>query len=234
MSVVALVGSLTLLFPEKVLRAILRPLVAFAAGSLIGSALFHMLPASVSAMGNATAVYVWLAAGLLLFFALEQFLHWHHCQTLVHDHRTPATYLVLVADGLHNLMEGIAVGGAFVLDVRLGMSAWIAAAVHEIPQELGDFGVLVQGGWKKSRALGFNLLSALAFVVGSLIAYVGSFAFETTFLIPFAAGNFLYIGAADLIPEVKGHRKLGVNLVHLAAFALGLALLLALRLAFGE
>ena len=109
--------------------------------------------------------------------------------------------------------------------------AWLAAAAHEIPQELGDFGVLVHGGWGKRKALMFNVLSALTFLVGGLFTYVASFNIDISFLIPFAAGNFIYIGASDLVPEVKGHENLRANSINFIAFLIGIALMLIIKLA---
>jgi zinc and cadmium transporter len=231
MSTIALIGGATLIFSEVRLRALLLPLVALAAGTLFGGALFHLIPAAVDQIGNDLEVYLWVMAGFAAFFGLEQFLNWHHCHRTTCEHK-PLTYLILVADGLHNFVGGLAVAGAFLVDVKVGVSAWLAAAAHEVPQELGDFAVLVHGGWKPSRALLFNFLSALTFLAGGLAAYAGSRAFNVSFLLPFAAGNFIYIAAADLIPEVKHHTSLAHNVLHFAAFSAGLALLLLVRLAF--
>lgn len=228
MSGIALVGGATLLFAEKVLQQLLLPLVALAAGTLLGGALLHLLPEAIRIAGNQLSVYVWLLAGFTIFFGLEQFLNWHHCHQLDCGHE-PLTYLILLADGVHNLIGGLAVGGAFIADIELGITAWIAAAAHEIPQELGDFAVLVHGGWKPSRALLFNFLSALTFLLGGLLAYVFSRTWEVTLLLPFAAGNFIYIAAADLIPEVKHHRSGKHNLIHFVSFLAGLGILLVLR-----
>lgn len=230
MSALALVGGLTLLLPPRTLRRLLRPLVAFAAGTLLGGAMLHMLPGAIAQMGAGPEVFLAVLAGFTVFFALEQFLHWHHC----HDDgsaREPLTYLVLLGDGLHNLLGGFAVAGAFIADVRLGIGAWLAAAAHEVPQELGDFAVLVHGGWDQRRALLFNLLSALTFLVGGLLAYAASLSFDVRFLLPFAAGNFIYIAASDLIPEVKQDRDLRMNLLHFACLVSGIALLYLLRVA---
>jgi zinc and cadmium transporter len=227
MSAIALVGSLTLVLPEAVLRKILLPLVSFAAGSLIGGALFHMIPAALIALPVDRALG-WVAGGFLVFFGLEQLLHWHHAHHAFAAHRRPLTYLVLIGDALHNFVGGLSVAGVFLVDVRLGIAAWIAAAAHEIPQELGDFGVLVHGGWSKRGALLFNLLSGLTFLVGGLVAYTASRQYDVSWLVPLAAGNFLYIGASDLVPEVNRARSLGSSLVHLIAFAAGLGLLATL------
>lgn len=201
MSALALVGSLTLVMPERTLERLLLPLVAFAAGSLLGGALFHMLPGSISVLGNRTAVFVWLAAGFVTFFMLEQLLDWHHCHRAVSQHK-PIGYLILLADAAHNFIGGLAVGGAFVIDVRLGMVTWLVAAAHEIPQELGDFGILVHSGWRPGSALLYNLGSGVTFLLGSLIAYALSGAANVGLLVPFAAGNFVYIAAADLLPQI--------------------------------
>jgi zinc and cadmium transporter len=232
MSAIALVGSLTLLVRPERLQQILLPLVAFAAGTLLGGALLHMLPAALEQRGPRPSVFLWLLAGFVAFFALEQFLHWRH------EHRRiagveprPLTYLVLAGDALHNFLGGLAVASAFIADVRLGLGAWLAAAAHEVPQELGDFAVLVHGGWRKGRALLMNVVSAVTFLVGGLVAYAVSLRFDVSFLLSFAAGNFLYIAASDLVPEVKHDGGPRRNAIHFAALVGGIGLLYVLRIA---
>jgi zinc and cadmium transporter len=233
MSAIALVGSVTLVLRESTLQKVLLPLVAFAAGSLIGGALFHMIPAALTGIPAMTA-FRWVALGFLLFMGLEQFLHWHHCHRAFAECRKPLTYLILAGDGLHNFLGGLAIAGVFLVDIRLGIAAWIAAAAHEIPQELGDFGVLIHGGWEKRTALLFNLLSGLTFLVGSLVAYYASLRVDVGWLVPLAAGNFLYIGASDLVPEVNKSHSIGANLLHFVCFAAGLGLLHAISVAGGH
>ena len=231
MSAIAMVGSVTLVLKPATLDRLLLPLVAFAAGSLIGGAFFHMIPAGFAATGNALNAGILVVAGFTVFFALEQVLHWHHCHRAQSECKQPLTYLVLIGDGLHNFLGGLAIAGTFLIDIRLGITSWLAAAAHEVPQELGDFAVLVHGGWSKRRALIFNVLSGLTFLLGGLLAYSLSFQMDVSWLIPFAAGNFLYIGASDLVPEVNKHDDLEANAVHLLAFVLGLALLLTAKIA---
>ncbi|MCO8128829.1 ZIP family metal transporter [Acidimicrobiia bacterium EGI L10123] len=229
MSALALTGSLTLVLPAETFKKLVLPLVALAAGSLLGGALFHMLPESVEALGNDLTVWAWVAGGLFSFFVLEQLLHWHHCHRPVTAHR-PLGYMILVADGLHNLIGGLAVGSAFVLDHRVGIVTWLVAAAHEVPQELGDFGILVHSGWDRRRALLFNVLSALTFLAGGLIAYGVSGRLDVAFLVPFAAGNFIYIAATDLLPEITTSPTAGEKAVLTAGFATGLLLLFTVAL----
>lgn len=229
MSAIALVGSLALLLSAPTMRRVVTPLVALAAGSLLGGAFFHMLPAATRAMSDLGLVFAWTMVGFAVFLALEQFLHWHHCHRVEADCRQPIGYLILAGDALHNVLGGLGVAGVFLVDVRLGLMAWIAAAAHEIPQELGDFGVLVHSGWSRGRALLFNFFSGLTFLVGGLVAYAAAGRGQIPFLVPFAAGSFLYIGASDLIPQVNRHASVRGNAVHFLAFAAGLILLWLLR-----
>ncbi|HKI91509.1 MAG TPA: ZIP family metal transporter [Gaiellaceae bacterium] len=235
MSMIALVGGVTILLPEPTLARLIMPLVALAAGSLLGGAFFHMLPEAVEQRGNRLSVYVWLIAGFVGFFALEQWLGWHHCHRTVSQH-APIGYLILVADAVHNFLGGLAVGAAFVVDLRVGLVTWAVAAAHEVPQELGDFGILVHSGWKPPAALAYNLASALTFLIGGMVAYGVSGTIDAGILLPFAAGNFVYIAAADLVPQIAAstpcatrteeRRALHDKLEQSAAFAVGLTILL--------
>lgn len=234
MSALALVGSVTLLFSDMTLRRLLSPLVAFAAGSLLGGAFLHMLPAAVEKDGDLLTAFMWVLSGFTVFFALEQFLHWHHCHRSSSSCKEPLTYLILLGDGLHNFIGGLAVAGTFLIDIRLGLLTWLAAAAHEVPQELGDFAVLVHGGWGKRDALRFNVLSALTFLLGGIVTYVASFRVDIAFLVPFAAGNFVYIAASDLVPEVNKHRDLTTNVLHFFSFTAGIALLYVIRVMLGH
>jgi zinc and cadmium transporter len=234
MSAIALVGSATLLLRDETLQKIILPLVALAAGSLLGGAFFHMIPAALTTEADPSRVFVWVLVGFTLFFALEQFLHWHHCHRAATECKEPLTYLILIGDGLHNFLGGLGVAGVFLIDVQLGLAAWLAAAAHEVPQELGDFGVLVHGGWKKTSALLLNLASGLTFLLGGLVAYAVSARIDVGFLVPFAAGNFLYIGASDLVPEVNKHRGVGPNILQFGCFVAGIALLWGFRVMFAS
>jgi len=222
MSLISLVGIVALVFKENVLKKLIFPLVAFSAGALLASAFLHMLPEVIEELGARQSIFLWVIAGFACFFLLEQFIHWHHCHKAPSEHRHPITYLILVADGIHNFIDGLAVASAFLFDVKLGIGTWLAVAAHEIPQELGDYGILVHGGWKTRQALFFNFLSSVTMVMGGLVAYFISSSLNIILLLSFAAGTSIYIACSDLIPEIKHRERLRENILHFLAFSVGI------------
>ncbi|MFA5075938.1 MAG: ZIP family metal transporter [Patescibacteria group bacterium] len=232
-SLISLIGITVLWFQESMLKKILLPLVALSAGTLLGSVFFHILPEAIAELGVDSGIFFWLLVGFSLFFFLEQFIHWHHCHKTPSEHKHPVTYLILVADGVHNFIDGMALAGAFLFNFQVGLVTWLAIVAHEVPQELGDFGVLIHGGWSKSKALFFNFISALTAVAGGLLVYLLSWQINMAWLLPFAAGNFIYIACSDLIPEVKHNISLRDNLVNFGIFILGIALVWVLHLVMG-
>jgi zinc and cadmium transporter len=232
MSAIAWIGLLTVVLKQEQFERLLLPLVAFAAGSLLAGAFLHLLPEAVAARGPGAWTFLPVLLGFALFFLMEQFLSWHHGHSAGAVARKPVTYLILVADGLHNFIGGLAIGASFIVSVQTGIITWVAAAAHEVPQELGDFGILVRGGWGKYQALVANFLSAATIVPGGLLAYYLSADFDITFLLSFAAGNFIYIAASDLVPEVKHEQLLRNHTIHFIAFICGIALILITRIVF--
>jgi zinc and cadmium transporter len=228
MSIVSLLGGIILIFRKQAQMKILLPLVAFSAGSLIGGAFFIMIPSGLNIIKDVKLFFLYLLAGFGMFFILEQFLHYHHCKKAESDCRKPMSYLLLIGDGLHNLIGGLSIAGLFLVDFRAGLFAWLGAVFHEIPQEIGDYAALIHSGWERKKALLYNFLSSLTFLLGGIITYFISSKTDVGFLIPFAAGNFLYIGATDLIPEVNKHYTLKNNIIHFLFFAAGVLLLYAL------
>ncbi|MEM3399891.1 MAG: ZIP family metal transporter [Candidatus Micrarchaeia archaeon] len=231
-SIVSLVGILTLHVKEDLINGIIFVMVAFSAGALLGGSFFHMLPEALEKAG-ATLVFIYLLTGFILFFILERILRWRHC----HEGKCDVhafTYLNLIGDGLHNFIDGLVIGVAYVTSVQLGIITTFLVVVHEVPQELGDFAVLVYGGFTKFRALSFNLLSALTAIIGALFGYYLSAGVEgfTLFLLPFTAGGFIYIASSDLIPELHREHDIKRSLTAFLFFIIGLILMLAFKLLF--
>jgi zinc and cadmium transporter len=230
MALVALVGGITLLLSAAQLQQLLVPLVSLAAGSLLGGALFHMVPEGFVGLAPIEAA-TWVSAGFTAFLALEIFLHWHHS----HRHRAsgrggrfdpkPLPLLILVGDALHNFVGGLGITSTYLIHPAAGLAAWLAAVAHEIPQELGDFGVLLHCGWSARRALFWNVISALTFPLGSLLAWGLQRMIPLAPLVLFAAGNFLYIAASDLVPEIKAQVSLRQATCSFIWFSAGLLLL---------
>lgn len=231
MSAIALVGGLTTLLGPGILERMLLPLVALASGTLLGGGFFHMIPEGSKLLSPLSAS-LWLMCGFSAFLALEQFLHWHHSHFKPAEAKKPVTYLILIGDAVHNFLGGLGIGSTFLISPKAGVIAWIAAAAHEVPQELGDFGVLVHGGWPRRRALLWNMFSALTFPLGALIAYVASRSFDVSGLVLFGAGSFIYIAASDLIPEIKAQENLARAGLHFMSFFIGLILMFALAYCF--
>ena len=228
-----MIGGVTTVLRPATLERLLLPLVSLAAGTLLGGAFFHMIPEGSRSLDPLTAA-VWLMFGFSIFLALEQFLHWHHSHRAAVQYRLPVTYLILIGDAAHNFLGGVGIASTFIIDPRAGIIAWFAAAAHELPQELGDFAVLVHGGWSRGRALLWNLISALTFPLGALLVYFASLRVEVAGLVMFGAGSFIYIAASDLIPEIKQHARLRGAALNFSLFAAGLILMFVLAYVFQQ
>jgi zinc and cadmium transporter len=229
-SLIAFAGILTLFLREHFLNRALMVLVALSAGALLGGAFLHLIPESIGQAGASLDIFLYLLLGFCLFFILEQFLQWHHQHTVSHGVK-PFSYLILVSDGVHNFIDGLIIAASFVSSYHLGIVTTLAVALHEIPQELGDFGVLVYGGFSKTRALIFNFISAMTAIAGGVVGYFAHSILHDSivYLLPFAAGNFIYIAAADLIPEIKHRGSLGRSVVHFCVFLAGIGIMLAVK-----
>ena len=227
MSLVAMVGGLTLLLAPRTLQRLLMPLLSLAAGSLLGGALFHMLPEGMGAIG-ARAGSAYVAAGFSAFLALELFLQWHHSHRTSAGSGEPLAILILLGDALHNFICGLGIASTFVLNPAAGVAAWCAALAHELPQELGDFAILLHSGWSAGAALRWNLISALTFPLGAVLAWLLAQSLPVAGLALFAGGNFLYIAASDLVPEIKTSTSLRSGALRFGWFSAGLLLMLLL------
>ena len=210
---------------EKILNKILFFLVSFAAGTFLGVAFLDLLPEALEE-GFKEAVPIFILLGILSFFVLEKFLYWHHHHTgkeEVHGF----TYLNIIGDGIHNFLDGAIIAISFLNSTALGIVATIAVIAHEIPQEIGDFAILIYGGFSKAKALVYNFLTALTAVIGSLATYFYSSAIESsnTYIIAFVIGAFTYIASTDLIPEIQKEKDLKKSLVQFVLLGLGIFLI---------
>ncbi|MBI2971778.1 MAG: ZIP family metal transporter [Candidatus Aenigmarchaeota archaeon] len=230
-SLVSLVGVITLSIKPKVLKNILLYLVSFAAGALFGDAFIHLLPEVVEQSGFSLYVSLYVLAGIVVFFSLEKLVQWHHYH-LPHSKQQahPFSVMVLVGDAVHNFIDGLIIGASYLVSIPVGIATTIAVILHEIPQEIGDFGVLLHGGFSRGKALLFNFLTALTAVLGVGVSlYLSSYVENVTMmLIPFAVGGFIYIAGSDLIPELHKQSSPVHSVLQLLAFLLGVGVMVAL------
>lgn len=184
-------------------------LLSLSAGGMIGSALFHLLPEAVEEAPDPMRVFVLTAIGFTIFFVLERLIHWHHCHDQSCSDHEPLGYVNLVGDAIHNFLDGIIMVTAFSIHTGLGVAVSLAVVFHEIPQEIGDYGVLLYAGFSKTKALAVNFLVALLAIVGVIVGYIllKSSIHVEPYLVPIAAGSFMYIAATDLIPEIHKHDR---------------------------
>ncbi len=236
-SLISFVGALTLLFlKEKILNKILPPLVAFSAGALIGGAFLHLIPEAIGEIGNGedalSKIFLYLIFGFCVFFVLEQFIRWHHHHSTKHPEVMPFSYLILISDGLHNFIDGLIIAGSFIISIPTGLVTSLAVALHEIPQEIGDFAVLVYGGIKKIKALFLNFASAAVAIFGGIVGFLlfKEMGEKTLFLLPFTAGGFIYIAASDLIPQIKDEGNVKKSAINFLTFLLGIIIMVLLKI----
>lgn len=224
----ALIGGLTLTVSKGKLDLIIKSLVALSAGTMFAGSIFHLLVEAEESMGLLPALYI-LTIGFLAFFVLERYLWYHHCHEGECDVH-PVSYLVLFGDAIHNLLDGILIAAAFISDWRIGLVTTAIVLIHEIPQELGDFGVLVDSGFEPKKALFYNFLSQLTAVFGGVTSYFALTMLDISkFFVPLAAGGFLYISASDLIPEIHRHSEKGKALFYFFLFVAGISIMIALK-----
>jgi zinc and cadmium transporter len=237
-SIVSLIGIFTFLVRSKRLDSILLLLVSFSVGALFGDVFIHLLPEAFGDTSSNTLVGLYVLSGILFSFAVEKFIHWRHCHTPEgkHHHHSFA-YMSLVGDSVHNFIDGLIIAGAYFVSIPVGIATTVAVILHEIPQEIGDFGILLHGGFSRSKALFFNFLTALTAVAGAIIGIImSSIESLMIFLIPFAAGNLIYIAGTDLIPQLHdssscdNHRIIRRSASQIFIIILGIAVMMSMLL----
>jgi zinc and cadmium transporter len=231
-SLVSLIGVFALGIKVEKLKKILILLLAFSAGALLGDAFIHLLPEVVSKAGFGLSVAIYVLLGILMFFILEKVIQWQHCHMPVtKDHVHSFAKMNLIGDSLHNFIDGLIIAASYMINIPTGIATSIAVVVHEIPQEIGDFGILLHGGYTKGKALLLNLGTALIAVLGAIVAlWLGNVEGIEVVLTGIAAGGFIYIAGSDLIPEMHKETKISNSLAQVIAFIIGILVMVALIL----
>ena len=232
-SFISLIGVTLLALKEGTVKKYLFFLVALAAGTLLGDAFIHLIPEAFESAGEMSlGVSFSVLLGIVSFFFLEKFLHWHHHHTASHEHEIQSFgYVNLFGDALHNFLDGVLIAGSYLISVPLGITTSIAVILHEIPQELSDFGVLLAAGFSWQKAILFNFISALMAVAGALsIIFLGELISEglKISLIAFTAGAFTYISATDLFPQMHKEKNLSTIAVQSLFYCIGIIMMVLL------
>lgn len=231
-SLISLIGVITLSIKADRLKKILIYMISFSAGALLGDAFIHLLP-ELAEEGFTLNYSIGILFGILLFFSLEKVVHWRHCHMpITKTHTHSFAYMNLFGDALHNFIDGIIIAGSYLISIPVGVATTIAVMLHEIPQEIGDFGVLIHGGFTKGRAIFLNFITALAAIIGVIFAlllnnYINNI---EGYLISLAIGGFLYIAGSDLIPELHKETKISASLIQILTFILGVIIMMLLLL----
>ena len=244
-SLISTVGLFSFFIKESLLKRMLLYLVSFSVGALLGDAFIHLIPQAAE-KGFTVEISLFIISGIVVSFVIEKIIHWRHCHVMYgsidnckdrshhrdyHNHE-PLAWMNLFADGVHNFIDGLVIGASYLVSVPIGVATTIAVVFHEIPQELGDFGILLHAGFSKWKAVGYNLLFGLTAVLGVVLAFVFGSSTEMLikFLVPFAAGSFIYIAASNLIPELQKEVKVSHSIMQLVTFILGIMVMAALIL----
>ncbi len=230
-SLISLIGVFTLAIDRNKLYKYLIYLVSLSAGTLMGDAFIHLIPNAFRESSNIWPS-LYILGGIFLFFILEKVLHWRHChEEPCADHPHPFSYIILVGDALHNFIDGMVIAASFIVSVPLGIATTIAVIFHEIPHEFGNFASLLYGGFSVGKALLYNFLSALVAIIGAVIVLaINANIDPTRFLIPFAAGGFIYVAGTDLIPELHKQNEAKKGIFQVLAFLVGIGLMLGILL----
>ncbi len=230
-SIFSLIGGIILLYKEKLALKLSHFLAAFAAGTLLGTVFFDLLPEAVREsdnlkdLGIEVNIFLFTLLGILGFFLLERFIHWfhHHQHNFEHEPSKPTVPLIILGDSVHNFIDGVVIAATFLVSIPLGIVTTLAVAAHEIPQEIGDFGILLHKGMKRKKIILVNILSSAAALLGALISYRIGDSIEASLpiLLSITAGFFIYIAASDLIPEIHHENRKGFAVVETVLLFLG-------------
>lgn len=222
---------LFIFFKKEIVSKITIFLVSLSAGALMGGAFLHLLPEASKDTAPEKIFGIFLAS-FVIFFLIEKILHWRHCHKITKCTIHTFGHMNLIGDSVHNFIDGLIIASTFMVDVQLGIATTLAVAIHEIPQEIGDYGVLIHAGFKEGKALILNYTVALTVVFGGIVGYLAFSELRTAllYLLPFAAGGFVYIAASDLMPEIRKETNLIRSLGTFSIFVLGILLMYLVKL----
>jgi zinc and cadmium transporter len=233
-SLISLVVALPFLIKKKVHPRTLLVLLSLSVGTLFGGVFIHFLPETIE-NGFTLKTSLTILSGILMFFIIEKLVHSRHsCKkkhsSLGHGHAYHLAPINIIGDAVHNFLDGLVIAGSYIANIPLGIAATISVIFHELPQEMADIGILLYSGVSKKKAVMFNLLSAFAAIIGAIFGLIlaGKTNTFSNFIIPFAAGNFIYIAGSNLIPELHQYCKLKDTLMHLVAILLGIAIMIGI------
>ena len=230
-SLISLIGVLGIGFGNSLLKKVPSFLISFAVGALLGDAFIHLLPEAFATAHSRVAVSLYVLAGILAFFVLEKIIRWRHCHVPTsHTHPHPLATMNLVGDGLHNLIDGYLIGASYAVSIPIGITTTIAVVLHEIPQEISDFGILLHSGFSMKKALLLNLLTGVVGIIGAGLALLIGSKLQNVpeIILACTAGGFIYIAGSDLTPELHHETRLPASIWQLMAMLLGILVMLAL------
>ena len=214
-SLVSLIGVVTLSVRKKLLKELILFLVSLATGTLFGDAFLHLLPETFEVLGTGWQSSFMIIAGILIFFVLEKFVRWRHCHDMdCSVHKKHLVSMNIFGDAVHNFIDGLIIGASYTVSLPIGIATTLAVVLHEIPQEMGDFGILLFGGLSVNKALMLNFLVACTAFLGAIISlFLGQQSISYAhYLLPFTAGGFIYIAGSDLIPELHHETDIRISL----------------------
>lgn len=229
-SLLSLLGLIAFPLGEEKIKKFLIWAVAFSGGTLLGDAFFHLIPEAYSD-GGGIGISLSILGGILAFFVLEKFIHWHHCHDIAcQEHNESFSYVIMIGDAAHNFIDGMIIAASFMVSVPIGIATTVAVILHEIPHEIGDFASMLYGGFSKVKALWYNFLAGIVAVLGAILVLIigQSFADLTYYLVPFAAGGFIYVASADIIPELHKSTKISHSILQLACIVGGIVVMYSL------
>lgn len=235
-SLISLLGIFTLAIKSEKLEKILIYMIAFSAGGLLGDSFIHLLP-EATLLGFNFKISSFILLGIIFTFSIEKIVHWRHCHhptTQQHPHHLST--MNLIGDGVHNLIDGIIIAASYLVSISLGIATTLAVIFHEIPQEIGDFGILIYSGLSKSKALLFNFLISLSAFLGAFLVIIIGINYNNIllYILSFTAGTFIYIACSDLIPELHKDKEVKIKraIGQITSFIIGILIMVGLKLIF--